>query len=78
MSETQLFLKINSLPETMKQELLDFLEFLLSKKGSKKSTSKKMSSYKKNILSVSVWTDKDIKDMETNLKNFGTWQIEKW
>jgi len=44
MSETQLFLKINSLPETMKQELLDFLEFLLSKKGSKKSTSKKMSS----------------------------------
>jgi len=35
MTETQLFLQFNSLPETMKQEVIDFIEFLKSKKENK-------------------------------------------
>jgi len=37
MTETQLFLQINSLPEAMKKEVVDFIEFLQQKlKPSKK------------------------------------------
>ncbi|MBI2966621.1 MAG: hypothetical protein HYY40_02250 [Bacteroidetes bacterium] len=39
---------------------------------------KSFADYKKNILSVSVWTDKDIELMESNLKKFNAWKIEKW
>ncbi|OFX35116.1 MAG: hypothetical protein A2X08_04915 [Bacteroidetes bacterium GWA2_32_17] len=42
MTETQLFLQINSLPEAMKKEVVDFIEFLQQKlKPSKKKKERK-------------------------------------
>lgn len=40
MTESQLFLQINSLPEAMKREVMDFIEFLM-KKNKKPSKRKK-------------------------------------
>lgn len=41
MSSSLLFTKINSLPEQLQQEVLDFIDFLLMKKSQKKSIQKK-------------------------------------
>lgn len=75
---TDFIYKFQLLNPDAKKELLDFLDFLLIKNAKIKSKQKKISSYKKNILSVSVWSDNDINEMESDIKNFGTWQIEKW
>ena len=51
---------------------------LQQKKNISSKTKRPISAYKKSILSVSVWSDEDIKSLENNLKNFNTWKIEKW
>lgn len=38
----------------------------------------KEASYKNKIRSVSVWTEKDVEEMEKNLKKFNEWSIKNW
>lgn len=69
-------IKYNLLNKTAKQEIADFIDFLLTKnkKEVKKAT---LSNYKKKILQVSVWTEKDLKIFDNNKKLMGQWKVEK-
>jgi hypothetical protein len=59
---TDLVMKYNLLDTSAKKEVLDFMDFLLTKKtGSKRSIA---SDYKKKILKVSVWNDSDIETFQ--------------
>ena len=69
-------LKYSLLNKTAKQEINDFMDFLLSRqKRNKKSP---ISSYKKKILNVSTWTVLDLKIFQENKKLFNQWEIREW
>lgn len=36
------------------------------------------STFKQNLLKVSVWTDEDVKDFEKNIKTLKNWKPEEW
>lgn len=64
-------------------KLLDKIEIFFASLMTKEKVSKpikkaNLASYKKNILSVSTWSNKDISALEENLKSINAWKIEKW
>jgi hypothetical protein len=69
-------IKYNRLSKTAKQELDDFLDFLLSRQ--KVEVKKVLTTYKKKILAVSEWTDDDCTIFEENQKKFSQWKIQNW
>lgn len=71
-----LIFKFNLLDPFRKEELLDFLEFLLNKQKSEKVMDFK--SYKASILKVSTWEADAINEMEQNQKRFNQWPIQDW
>jgi len=73
---SDIVIKYNKLNNIAKQELNDFLDFLLCRQ--KKGSSKSLSTYKNNILNVSVWSDADCKVFEENQKLFGQWKVQEW
>ena len=73
---TDISLKYSLLDKTAKQEINDFVDFLLSRKRIQKMTP--ISDYKKKILSVSTWTDSDLKNFDDNQKLFNQWRVEEW
>lgn len=66
--------KFEMLDNASKQQLLDYLDFLLSK------TRKKFSyeAYRKRILTVGTWTDEDIKPIEEANQLIDNWNIKGW
>ena len=69
-------IKYNKLNKIRRQELNDFLDFLLSRqKNDKKNL---LTGYKKRILFVSTWSDEDCKLIEENQKAFNLWKIQEW
>lgn len=64
--------------EKLLEKIEKYFATLNSKQNPKSTTKKSLSFYKKKILSVSVWSEKDIELLENNLKNFSAWKIEKW
>ena len=72
----EILAKYHSLDENAKKEVLNFMDFLLSKKGG--TNKKSYLEYKDKILSVSVWSDDDLKIFEENEKLLNQWKIEKW
>ena len=62
----ELIMKFGLLNPVKRQEILDFLDFLLNKQ--KKERALNFKSYKKQILQVSTWSEEDIAVMETNKK----------
>lgn len=73
---TDLVLKFNLLDKDSRKEILDFLDFLLTKRT--KAPKKKKSDYKNKILRVSVWSDADIKVINDNQKKFNQWKALEW
>jgi hypothetical protein len=69
-------LKYRLLSKSARQEVNDFMDFLLNKQQAKNNNS--LSGYKKKILSVSTWTDSDIQVFKENQKLFNSWRIEEW
>ena len=55
--------KYNLLDQTARKEVLDFVDFLLSKKRIER---KPLSAYKKKIQSVSTWSDEELKVFDKN------------
>jgi hypothetical protein len=51
--------KYSLLNQSAKKEVNDFMDFLLNKQKSKKTTP--LSTYKKKILQVSTWSESDVK-----------------
>ncbi|NOY64060.1 MAG: DUF2281 domain-containing protein [Nitrospirae bacterium] len=66
-------LKIQSLSNNDKKEVLDFIEFLLNKKKSKKKTN-----LRKKLLQVSVWNKTDLKAIEKATDNLNQWKIKEF
>jgi hypothetical protein len=72
---TDLALKYNLLDSSAKKEVLDFMDFLLTKETKSKKLVKP--DYKKKILKVSVWSDSDIDIMIQNQQKLNQWKAPK-
>lgn len=72
----ELIIKFGLLDPLRRQEILDFLDFLLSKQQEEKAES--FDSYKTSILKVSTWSEEDIEAMQANSKKMNTWQVPEW
>lgn len=68
-------LKYDLLSPFEKREVSDFIEFLFSRKLGKEKP--KSLDYKSKILSVSTWSEEDIKVIESN-NHFDLWQPPTW
>jgi hypothetical protein len=73
---TDLALKYNLLDTASKKEVLDFMEFLLTKETKSKKPVK--DDYKKKILKVSVWNESDIDLMIQNQQKLNQWKAQEW
>jgi hypothetical protein len=69
-------LKYSLLNNSSRQELNDFLDFLLHKQKGKRGNN--LSAYKKKILGVTTWSDSDLEVFRDNQKLFNSWRIEQW
>ena len=72
----EIAIKYNQLSKTRRQEVNDFLDFLLTRQ--KNESKIQLSKYRKKILTVSTWDDKDCKQFEENQKAFKQWNIQEW
>lgn len=72
----ELVMKFSLLEPIGKEELLNFLDFLLNKQKVKPSFD--FDTYKKSIIQVSNWKEKDIQLIENNQKQFNQWQVPEW
>ena len=73
---TDLALKYNLLNTSEKREVLDFMDFLLTKETKSKKQLK--TNYKKKILNVSVWNDSDIDLIIQNQQKLNQWKAAEW
>ena len=73
---TDIALKYNLLDDTAKKEVLDFVDFLLNKKGNLKESDS--SDYKKRVLQVSKWEETDIDLLIKNQQKLNQWNVQKW
>jgi hypothetical protein len=67
-------LKYNSLDAESKKQVRDFIDQMVAKM---KSLKKKQSPYKKRILTVSIWSEDDIKSI-TDVQAFNHFKTEEW
>ena len=72
----EIIVKFGLLDPIKRQEILDFLDFLLNKQ--KKERAGSFKSYKERILQVSVWSEDDISAMQTSSKRLSQWQAPEW
>jgi len=68
-------LKYSLLDAFEKKEVSDFIDFLFSRKQHNKEET---SGYQEQILSVTTWSDEDIKVFEENRKLFNKWRPTTW
>lgn len=73
---TDISIKYRLLSKSARQEVNDFMDFLLYKEKVKRNNP--LTVYKKKILSVSTWTDSDIQIFKENQRLFNSWGIEEW
>ncbi len=73
---SDLVVKYNRLNKTTRQEVNDFMDFLLSKQNTNKTNLP--GTYKDKILSVSIWADSDLKIFDENQKLFNQWRVQEW
>ncbi|RYD83219.1 MAG: hypothetical protein EOP53_01455 [Sphingobacteriales bacterium] len=69
-------LKYSLLDKSAREEIRDFIDFLIAKKKvAKKSV---LSSYKKKILKVSTWDADSLDAFTENQKLMITWKPKEW
>ncbi len=73
---TDILLKHSLLDKSAQQEISDFVDYLLSKKRVQKTTP--LADYKKKILSVSTWSEEDLKNFDDNHYLFNLRKINEW
>jgi hypothetical protein len=73
---SEIVVKYNRLNKTARQELNDFMDFLLSKQKSDHPNF--LTTYKNKILNVSVWSDSDLKIFDENQRLFDQWKVQQW
>jgi hypothetical protein len=73
-AENMISEKIKSMPSDVRREVYDFIEFLTAKRASKKG----QKAVKDKLLSVSVWSKKDLLIFEDIGKDINKWNIAKF
>ncbi|MHC1777015.1 MAG: hypothetical protein AB9834_16560 [Lentimicrobium sp.] len=73
---SDIVVKYNRLNKYARKEVNDFMDFLLSKQKTSKSSS--LNTYKSKILKVSVWSNSDLKIFDENQKLFSHWSTPEW
>ena len=68
-------IKYNSLDNISKLLVIKFIDFLINEKNINDNS---FSNYKKKILDVSTWSEKDIQIFEQNQESFKNWEIAQW
>jgi hypothetical protein len=68
--------KYNRLNKIARQEVSDFMDFLLSKQN--KPEANYLTNYKNKILSVSTWSETDLRIFEENQKVMNQWKALEW
>ena len=61
-----------------KQQLLDYLDFLLSKKDKKKSEKFNYQAYRERILVLSIWSDEDLTAVQEVRQNLNNLKVQEW
>lgn len=69
-----MLLKYNSLDPEAQKQVREYIDMLVSKM---KKSPKQPSAYKKRILSVSTWSDDDLKVITEN-HSFNQFRAEEW
>jgi hypothetical protein len=69
-----ILLKYNSLDPASKKQVSDYIDNMII---SMKNIKKKPSPYKQRILSVSAWSDNDLKPLQEN-HSFNEFKAEEW
>jgi len=71
-------LKYNKLPALEKKEVSDFIDFLFNRSKKENTPDPEDSDYKRDLLTVSVWSEEDLKVFEENSKYFKQWAPPTW
>ena len=72
----ELISKFELLDPADKQQLLDYLEFLLSKKKEKAKFD--VEDYRENLLKVSVWSEEDLAVFDEVKQHINQWKVKVW
>jgi AAA+ ATPase superfamily predicted ATPase len=80
-----LILKYSLLDDFRKQEVQDFIDFLLNKQEKKekvekppKSDESKKETYRERIMKIPVWSEEEVAVFDENRKLFNKWTVEEW
>ncbi len=73
---SELFLKVQSLDKEAQQEVADFVDFLIEKKG--RARKHDPEAYRQQLMTISVWSDEDVKPIEEARQHFNNWKASEW
>ena len=73
---SDIVVKYNRLNKIARQEVNDFMDFLLSRQKTNKTNF--LTTYKNKIINVSDWSDSDLKIFEENQKLFNQLRVQEW
>ena len=73
---SDIVVKYNRLNKFARKEVNDFMDFLLSKQKTPKTSF--LNSYKSKTLNVSVWTASDLKIFDEDQKTSNQWSAPEW
>jgi len=73
---SEFLLKYDLLDEQAKQEVADFVDFLLERRGRRKQTDP--AAYRQKLANISVWPDEDIQAIDEARGYFNQWKPTEW
>ncbi len=76
MRDISLYTKIISLPDSMRAEVNDFVEFLVSKRGIIKKSTKREAGFLKGKIEMSADFDEPINDFKEYMQYFNSFNIK--
>ena len=70
--------KFDLLDNEGKQQLLDYLDFLLDRKSKRKKDKFDVNAYRENLLKVSVWSEDDLGVFDEIKAHVNQWKPKEW
>jgi len=74
----ELLSKFELLDPTGKQELLDYLDFLIARRRKKQEKKFDYETYLQKILTISTWSDEEMAPVEEAHQLISNWQPQQW
>ena len=74
--------ELQQIPDSLLHDLKEYMEFLQYRHSSAAATAKskgnKLDKWKKDILDLPQWEEKDLSVFEENRKLFNQWNVQEW